>query len=80
MRFLDTEEMVNGGFFGDIPTRGLNLPQEVLEKIYHKMPFISIQNLERLWLIYGSKVVCVKLNHHVPQLCGYFGNYLNIFV
>jgi len=35
-RILETDEMVNGGFFGDTPTRGLNLPREVLEKIYYK--------------------------------------------
>ncbi len=35
-RILETDEIVNGGFFGEEPTRGLNLPREVLEKIYYK--------------------------------------------
>ena len=35
-RILETDEMVNGSFFGDKPTKGLNLPREVLEKIYYK--------------------------------------------
>jgi hypothetical protein len=33
-RMLETDEIVNGGFFGNTPTRGLNLPREVLETIY----------------------------------------------
>lgn len=35
-RILETDEMVEGGFFGMNPVRGLNLPKEVLEKIYYK--------------------------------------------
>ena len=35
-RILETDEMVEGGFFGMNPVRGLNLPKEVLEKIYFK--------------------------------------------
>lgn len=35
-RILETDEIVNGGFFGGPPTKGLNLPREVLEKIYYK--------------------------------------------
>ncbi|MCF7805445.1 MAG: amidohydrolase [Candidatus Marinimicrobia bacterium] len=35
-RILETDEMVEGGFFGMNETRGLALPLEVLEKIYYK--------------------------------------------
>ena len=35
-RILETDEMVEGGFFGMNPVRGLNLPEPVLEKIYYK--------------------------------------------
>jgi len=33
---LETDQMVNGGFFGGKPTKGLDLPKDVLEKIYYK--------------------------------------------
>jgi len=33
---LETDQIVSGGFFGNTPTKGLNLPKEVLEKIYYK--------------------------------------------
>ena len=33
---LETDRTVTGGFFGDKPIKGLNLPKEVLEKIYYK--------------------------------------------
>ena len=33
---LETDQTVNGGYFGNRPTQGLNLPKEVLEKIYYK--------------------------------------------
>lgn len=35
-RILETDELVEGGFFGNQPVKGLNLPQEILEKIYYK--------------------------------------------
>jgi hypothetical protein len=35
-QILESDLVVNGGFFGDKPIRGLNLPREVLEKIYYK--------------------------------------------
>jgi len=35
-RILETSEIVDGSFFGDDPIKGLNLPREVLEKIYYK--------------------------------------------
>ena len=35
-RILESDEMVDGSFFGSEPIRGLNLPREVLEKIYYK--------------------------------------------
>jgi predicted TIM-barrel fold metal-dependent hydrolase len=34
--FLETDQMVEGDFFGKTPKKGLNLPREVLEKIYYK--------------------------------------------
>ena len=33
---LETDQTVNGSFFGNQPVKGLNLPREVLEKIYYK--------------------------------------------
>ena len=33
---LETGQTVNGSFFGDKPIQGLNLPREVLEKIYYR--------------------------------------------
>ncbi len=35
-QILETEDLVAGSFFGTTPTKGLNLPKEVLEKIYYK--------------------------------------------
>lgn len=35
-QILETEDIVGSGFFGSKPTTGLNLPKEVLEKIYYK--------------------------------------------
>lgn len=35
-RILETDEMVEGGFFGMNPVKGLELPEDVLEKIYYK--------------------------------------------
>ncbi|MBT3383384.1 MAG: amidohydrolase family protein [Prolixibacteraceae bacterium] len=35
-RILETDEIVEGGFFGNNTIQGLNLPREVLEKIYYK--------------------------------------------
>ncbi len=35
-RMLETDERVEGGFFGMNPAKGLNLPKDVLEKIYYK--------------------------------------------
>ncbi|MDR0796355.1 MAG: hypothetical protein LBE79_09965, partial [Tannerella sp.] len=33
---LETDQIINLGFNLNIPTKGLDLPREVLEKIYHK--------------------------------------------
>ena len=33
---LETNELVKGSFFGDVTVKGLDLPREVLEKIYYK--------------------------------------------
>jgi hypothetical protein len=35
-QILETDERVEGGFFGGEPTRGLALPTDVLEKIYYQ--------------------------------------------
>ena len=35
-RILETDDVVQGCFFGKEPIKGLNLPREVLEKIYYK--------------------------------------------
>ncbi len=35
-RILETDQMVEGGFFSMNPVMGLNLPREVLEKIYYR--------------------------------------------
>lgn len=35
-KILETDETVNGGFFGGPEIKGLQLPQDVLEKIYYK--------------------------------------------
>lgn len=35
-RILETDDLVEGGFFGMNAVKGLNLPKEVLEKIYYK--------------------------------------------
>lgn len=35
-RILETDGLVEGSFFGDEAVEGLNLPREVLEKIYYK--------------------------------------------
>jgi len=34
--FLETDQIVNLGYFREIPIKGLDLPREVLEKIYYK--------------------------------------------
>jgi predicted TIM-barrel fold metal-dependent hydrolase len=35
-KMLETDEMVDGSFFGQTKTKGLKLPREVLEKLYYK--------------------------------------------
>ncbi len=35
-RILETDQMVEGGFFGMNPVKGFALPREILEKIYYK--------------------------------------------
>ncbi len=35
-QILETEDIINGGFFGKNEIKGLNLPSEVLDKIYYK--------------------------------------------
>ena len=35
-RILETDDVVKGGYFGNDDIKGLNLPKEVLEKIYYK--------------------------------------------
>ena len=35
-QLLETDNVIQGGFFGNTETKGLGLPQDVLEKIYFK--------------------------------------------
>lgn len=35
-RILETDEVIEGGFFGMNPVKGLNLPKDILVKIYYK--------------------------------------------
>ena len=35
-QILETDQLVNGSFFGDNEVEGLSLPKEVLEKIYFR--------------------------------------------
>ena len=35
-RILESDGLVQGSFFGDKQVEGLNLPKDVLEKIYYK--------------------------------------------
>ena len=44
-QILECDEMVDGSFFGREPIRGLNLPREVLEKIYYKNALRLYPNL-----------------------------------
>ena len=44
LQILETDQLVEGSFFGNEPIRGLNLPREVLEKIYYKNGGISFLN------------------------------------
>ena len=48
-RILETDEMVEGSFFGNQPVKGLNLPKDVLEKIYY-------QNAIRIYPEVGNKM------------------------
>ena len=43
---LETDQVVNGGFFGNMPTKGLDLPKAVLEKIYYKNAVIVYPGLK----------------------------------
>jgi predicted TIM-barrel fold metal-dependent hydrolase len=58
-QLLETDEVQPGGFFGDTPTKGLALPQEVLDKIYY-------QNAARLYPRVADvlkELGCELLNH-----------------
>jgi len=59
-RILETDEIVQGGFFGDTPTKGLDLPRDVLEKIYYK-------NASRL---YPGLAELIINDHKTPVLIG----------
>lgn len=54
-RILETDQMVEGGFFGMNPVRGLNLPREVLEKIYYKNALRLYPGLANQMSILGYK-------------------------
>jgi predicted TIM-barrel fold metal-dependent hydrolase len=48
MALLETDMTVNGGYWGDTPTRGLDLPREVLEKIYYRNALRLYPDLRKL--------------------------------
>ena len=49
-RILETDEMVEGGFFGMNPVKGLDLPKEVLENIYFKNALKLYPGLSRKFI------------------------------
>ena len=55
-QLLETDRVVRGGFFGETPTKGLALPEEVLKKIYY-------QNAARLYP--RVKDVLIRLGYTV---------------
>ncbi len=55
-RILETEDIVDSGFFGSKPTKGLNLPREVLEKIYYKNAMKLYPGLSQRMHLLGYKV------------------------
>jgi predicted TIM-barrel fold metal-dependent hydrolase len=55
-RILETDQQVEGGFFGMNPTRGLALPREVLEKIYYRNALRVYPRLREAFLKLGYTV------------------------
>jgi predicted TIM-barrel fold metal-dependent hydrolase len=53
----ETDKVVEGGFFGKTPTKGMALPREVLEKIYYR-------NAVRIYPRVGATLK--KLGYSVP--------------
>lgn len=52
-RILETSDTVPGGFFGDTEIKGLNLPREVLEKIYYKNAMKIYPGLKERMIVLG---------------------------
>ena len=48
---LESDKMIEGGIFRNQPTQGLNLPREVLEKIYYKNALKLYPGLKELMII-----------------------------
>jgi len=55
-KILETNEMVEGGFFGSNPIQGLSLPRDVLEKIYYKNALKIYPNLKEQLSELGYRV------------------------
>ena len=55
-RILETSDTVKGGFFGDSDIKGLNLPREVLEKIYYKNALKLYPGLKERMIKLGYKI------------------------
>lgn len=55
-RILETDETVEGSFFGNKPIRGLNLPEDVLEKIYYKNAVNFYPELKKGMIELGYKL------------------------
>ena len=55
-RILETDQIVEGGFFGDGPTKGLDLPKDILEKIYYKNALRIYPGLEESMKALGYNI------------------------
>ncbi len=53
---LETDNLVKGGFFGGPDVKGLNLPKEVLEKIYYKNALRIYPGLRQKFLSLGYDI------------------------
>ena len=55
-KILETDEIVDGGFFGGPKTKGLKLPEDVIEKIYYKNAMRLYPNVEESLVKLGYRV------------------------
>jgi hypothetical protein len=60
---LESNDMVKGSFFGDKDTRGLNLPKDVLEKIYYRNAIKVYPYLKERMMQLGYRDESLKLVH-----------------